>query len=532
MDVTFKIKDVNSRVLGASALVDAFIKADFEAWALVNFVATNENTLELATTQVFEYNGTNGTDGSVQTVTLQPGTYFIECWGAEGAQGRQGTTLRALGGKGGYVSGTITLAEETTVYVSVGGKNVINHNVNRRIAGWNGGGHGTSIFERTAGGGGGASDIRIGGTALTDRVLVAGGGGGGRSDATTSPGADGGGLEGDSASPGGVGGTQEAGGNFEGIFGRGGRAAVANSNSMGGGGGGWFGGGGGPSGYNSGGGGSSYIGDELEISGVSYPKVPVEDGYTESGVRTGHGQANITALPAVGYSVSLSADVTASSRNLEVIWKEHKPLLTNVFVDTAIIDNTETPAELDWVMQTSRRFLTDVPLSLLDKDLYARIRMDTEDTLLAPHVEWFIIQDKDVGAYAAVRVEFEGEIKTVDPTGEVVFLGLAAGTFPYKVYTLGLREYSYRYLTEGSVTVGAVDIEENVGVIVAHTRVTNIALQADVFEGPILARLTNIGIQVELGEYYSVALPLRTRPVPAAARVFPKYANARVTGVP
>ncbi|MDQ7779912.1 MAG: glycine-rich protein, partial [Planctomycetota bacterium] len=45
--------------------------------------------------------------------------------------------------------------------------------------GWNGGGNGeTSGGAHSGGGGGGASDMRLNGTALGDRILVAGGGGG------------------------------------------------------------------------------------------------------------------------------------------------------------------------------------------------------------------------------------------------------------------------------------------------------------------------------------------------------------------
>ena len=66
----------------------------------------------------------------------------------------------------------------------------------------------------------------------------------------------------------------------------------------------------------------------------------------------------------------------------------------------------------------------------------------------------------------------------------------------------------------------------------AVIRATSVLLQSDIFQGPIIARVTNIGIQVELGEYYAVALPLRTKPVPAKARVFPVYSKSRNTGIP
>ncbi len=89
-------------------------------------------------------------------------------------------------------------------------------------------------FGQLGTGGGGASDIRIGGTTLEDRVLVAGGGGGGGGASCSNGsavGGDGGGLVGlpgtSSGCPGGVGGgggTQTAGGSAtspatDGVFG-------------------------------------------------------------------------------------------------------------------------------------------------------------------------------------------------------------------------------------------------------------------------------------------------------------------------
>ena len=103
--------------------------------------------------------------GSVQTATLTPGTYTIECWGGQG-----GTYSGYIGGYGGYSKGTITLTEATTVYISVGGAG----SSSSTTAGFNGGGTGISSGR----GGGGATDVRIGKNSLYSRVIVAGGGGG------------------------------------------------------------------------------------------------------------------------------------------------------------------------------------------------------------------------------------------------------------------------------------------------------------------------------------------------------------------
>lgn len=185
--------------------------------------------------------------GSVQSKTLKPGTYTIECWGGQG-----GTYSSYIGGYGGYSKGTITLTEATTVYISVGGAG----SSSSTTAGFNGGGTGISSGR----GGGGATDVRIGQNSLYSRVIVAGGGGGaGVTSANANPcGCGGGEYGGDgyyndttgSYTTGtnrcGGSASQTAGGKTWGTstqatFGQGGNAS---GYSCGGGGGGWYGGGG------------------------------------------------------------------------------------------------------------------------------------------------------------------------------------------------------------------------------------------------------------------------------------------------
>lgn len=185
--------------------------------------------------------------GSVQTATLAPGTYKLECWGAQG-----GTYSSYIGGYGGYSKGTITLTEATTVYISVGGAG----SSSSTAAGFNGGGTGISSGR----GGGGATDVRIGQNSLYSRVIVAGGGGGaGVTSANANPCGCGGGeyggdgyynnttgsyTTGQNRSGGSA--SQTAGGitwstGTQATFGQGGNAS---GYSCGGGGGGWYGGGG------------------------------------------------------------------------------------------------------------------------------------------------------------------------------------------------------------------------------------------------------------------------------------------------
>lgn len=185
--------------------------------------------------------------GSVQTATLTPGRYKLECWGGQG-----GTYSGYIGGYGGYSKGTITLTKTTTVYVSVGGAG----SSSSTAAGFNGGGTGIS-FGR---GGGGATDVRIGQNSLYSRVIVAGGGGGaGVTSANANPCGCGGGEYGgdgyynDTTGSYTIGqnrcggsASQTAGGktwstSTQATFGQGGNAS---GYSCGGGGGGWYGGGG------------------------------------------------------------------------------------------------------------------------------------------------------------------------------------------------------------------------------------------------------------------------------------------------
>lgn len=102
------------------------------------------------------------------SVELPAGNYSVEAWGASGGDSSYDENtpghylgLKGSGGKGAYVSATLSLSETTTVYIYIGGAGI------------------TGFSKYSSGGtGGGASDIRIGGTELENRMLVAGGGGG------------------------------------------------------------------------------------------------------------------------------------------------------------------------------------------------------------------------------------------------------------------------------------------------------------------------------------------------------------------
>jgi hypothetical protein len=99
-----------------------------------------------------------------------------------GAQGG-GLPGQSVGGLGGRASAELALTPGATVTVVVGGAGgsigACDAQETPGAGGVNGGARGGSGFCE-GGGGGGASDVRMGGSSLSDRVLVAGGGGGGR----------------------------------------------------------------------------------------------------------------------------------------------------------------------------------------------------------------------------------------------------------------------------------------------------------------------------------------------------------------
>ena len=230
-------------------------------------------------TQTFSYTG------SIQNWTVPAGVTSLS-FTAEGAQGGSGTAGYGVGGLGGRVQGSLSVTPGQALSIYVGQMPLSN------IGGFNGGGNGANnTYGR---GGGGATDIRIGGVALANRVVVAAGGGGGGTNcfsANQNSGGVGGGATGgdgyqcnQQTNYVGFGGTQTAGGiNLGGLGQTGGLGQGGNGGTTygGGGGGGYYGGGGGS--YGGGGGGSSYALATL-----------VSNLIVTSGVRTGNGELTIS----------------------------------------------------------------------------------------------------------------------------------------------------------------------------------------------------------------------------------------------
>jgi hypothetical protein len=240
---------------------------------------------------------TFGYTGKEQTFKVPVGVKLITVV-ARGAGGGGAYNSTHQGGRGGRVAAELPVAPGESLAIFVGGS------TDGPSGGYNGGGKGfgytLSGSYLSSYGGGGATDIRENGSALKDRILVAGGGGGlgdgGDVGIGGSGGPGGGKVAGDGAKGGGSkgghgyhcytdgggggGGTQHDGGKpgrescegksgTSGALGNGGPGGSGSSGAGGGGGGGYYGGGGGGGGTyqisqgwegsgGGGGGGSSY----------------------------------------------------------------------------------------------------------------------------------------------------------------------------------------------------------------------------------------------------------------------------------
>lgn len=274
--------------------------------------------------------------GTVQTYTVPSGVTTIGI-DAAGAQG--GNSFASNGGNGGRVQANLTVTPGQVLSIYVGGQGAAGPSSSgTRAGGGNGGGGEGGNGNGYGGGGGGSSDIRTGGTALSNRIIVAAGGGGGGYDCGTNyePGGNGGGLTGlvgfdcgsANTSSCGSGGTQAAGGTGATSYGSSpGTLGAGGNNSLviygGGGGGGYYGGGAGY--WGGGGGGSSYYGG----SGVSSPS-------TTPGFKTGNGYVIIygpTVTSTPGFlnfgNVAVSSTAAAQVFTLSASYMASSPITVN-----------------------------------------------------------------------------------------------------------------------------------------------------------------------------------------------------------
>ena len=316
--------------------------------------------VKLQTGDILNYDYT----GAVQSVTLPKGTYKFEVWGA---QGGNANATYALGGRGGFASGIITLNKKEEIFIYVGQSGPVPTSAGISKPAFNGGGYGNMSSTTGSGrvaSGGGASDIRIGTDSLFARVIVAGAGGGSGYYSTSqhcNGGVGGGETGGDgkyysssSYAMQGYGATQTEGGgngyntsNNYGSFGQGGNDVTA-SRAGGGGGGGWY---GGADGYYAGGGGGSgfvwtglnapsgyllgseyYLTDASTIAGNT--SMPSTSGGTETG-HTGNGYARITAIKVDSLNIPVNIggtwkDANEAYVNIGGSWKTVEAAYVNI----------------------------------------------------------------------------------------------------------------------------------------------------------------------------------------------------------
>lgn len=311
--------------------------------------------------------------GSVQTATLTPGRYKLECWGAQGGNSNQSNGTYGNGGKGGYSTGILNVSTNTTIYITVGGQGQNGFLNTRTAGGFNGGGdgYGTNNFG-VGGGGGGASDISLMSpvfshssyfinnirdtNSLLSRIIVAGGGGSAGYDVSNNAanGGAGGGTTGQDGLSNrvyhgtggkqttfGTGGSSEESNRYsvQAKFGCG--ASASNSTDVApGGGGGWYGGG---LHCDSAGGGSGYVYTSATAS--NYPSgcllnstyylsnaqtiagnksFPSPTGSTETG-HSGNGHVKITKLSDVIYLTQAKNDIMDFNYTGSVQSKTLKP---------------------------------------------------------------------------------------------------------------------------------------------------------------------------------------------------------------
>jgi uncharacterized protein YjbI with pentapeptide repeats len=245
---------------------------------------------QTTTTVQFEFTG-NGQTWSVPAGVVQA---TFDLWGAEGGA----VPGAAAGGSGGHTQATLPVTAGSTVNIfvgSVGGAagGCGNGNLDMQPgggAGFNGGAGGMQA-QCPGAGGGGATDVRIGGLDVSNRVLVAGGGGGAaRGDGgCAATGGPGGGLSGGNGQcgHGGSGGNQD-GSSGSGQFGFGstGTGSGPGANIQGGGGGG--------GGYWGGAGGSMVPFEEAAGGGGGGSAFGPAGSVFETGGHTGNGLAEIT----------------------------------------------------------------------------------------------------------------------------------------------------------------------------------------------------------------------------------------------
>ncbi|GAA4464436.1 hypothetical protein GCM10023093_14760 [Nemorincola caseinilytica] len=266
------------------------------------------------TTAMLTYNTSTGFGFSPTpyTYTVPAGVTSVE-FELNGGSGGVDTSTMSIHapGFGGRTTGTLNVTPGDVLTINIGSAGQ-----NGMMGGVPGGMNGGGASAGFGGSGGGASDIRLGGTALSDRVAVAGGGGGcgydtalhmsvGGGHGGNFTGADGG-MNSDITATPATGGDQTAGGigatytgalpGGDGSEGFGGAGSI--EGISGGGGAGYYGGGGGA--FSGGGGGSSFT-DPMHVPASAYLQ----------GANMGDGSGNVSYIVPATYTYSINWSGTA-----------------------------------------------------------------------------------------------------------------------------------------------------------------------------------------------------------------------------
>lgn len=389
-----------------------------------------------------------GFTGNAQQISLRPGRYQIECWGASGGNGMQNGRGITNHSRGGYSSGIVDFQDTTTLHIYVGGRGANGSATARSIApgGWNGGGNGGADRDNDgSGSGGGASDIRLVGGAwnqaesLHSRIMVAGGASGGL---WTYSGMNGGGLSGQ-----GRGGTQTTGFSF-GIGQVGGHFLTGPGTPGSGAGGGYYGGfsgappiiGGGGSGFISGHPGADAIdedghhtGQPLHFSGIYFNHTRMQ-----MGVNPGNGRVVITPLAKLHVLLEPDEQVQLSithqlSQNAEVAWHSTSS-------EVAIVDNSGLVTAIDlgntqiWARSLDEIFQDYIPVKVIEGA--EKLRLALHLIVGETRRLWLTDDATDV-----TWTSMDPSVATVDHIGRVT--GVGKGLCIIRAELAGIEQYIY-----------------------------------------------------------------------------------------
>lgn len=422
-------------------------------------------------------------------VTLLAGTYKLEVWGAQGGNGIDSTgAVVSNGGKGGYSYGELTLSNQTSAYVYVGGQGSSSTTEGSFIKGGENGGGAAGYMQ--GGSGGGASDIRLKEDSLYARVIVAGGGGGGfgySEDDKAYNGGAGGGTSGTNGTGysstfygksgknngGGTGGGYTTPKGTAGSFGNGGDASTADDtdNLSAGGGGGWYGGGG--SGYRDGktygggaGGGSGWVYTSDTYTKKTYTggEWLLDSSYHLKNTSTNAGTTTFNAPTSdteeTGHSGDGYVRITETSGKLLIIKNEIPYLtgLTDIKIEKGeshdLREGVKLICEINATNCESRSFTINIE--------------NTSELPGGKHKIGYIIEDETGNKYKYERQVYVTEIKTTDYLIKIEKSGLRTGIYlepgRYKLEVWGAQGGS-RYEDgtgggKGGYSKGIINIEE------------------------------------------------------------------------